>query len=300
MNEAASSSQAGSPVASCSLASASSTSGCPDTRSSSPPAWVRRSSSAALRQRVEALLRQETEAEAFFATTELQAPLARAAEGVEARARAPAAPSEQPGTVIGRYKLLEQIGEGGFGTVWVAEQREPVKRRVELKWQEMALDGPMLDFNVISGVGTTQGVAYAVCDLRSEAEQSGLKMLVEGRNQGKTYLNCTSNFVPYGTKFGRRRSLVGEQVREEQGTLHEPAGIGGASRLPSPPVRICALAWQQPRPTRSVPLSLTARPGALVENVRSAGRALHRPLWPARRQERPARRSGPTCFTAWL
>ena len=42
--------------------------------------------------------------------------------------------SEQPGTIIaGRYKLLQQIGEGGMGSVWMADQTEPVKRRVAVK-----------------------------------------------------------------------------------------------------------------------------------------------------------------------
>src|SRR5262249_22583262 len=41
--------------------------------------------------------------------------------------------AEQPGTVIGPYKLMEQIGEGGMGLVFVAEQQHPVRRKVALK-----------------------------------------------------------------------------------------------------------------------------------------------------------------------
>ncbi len=48
--------------------------------------------------------------------------------------------TEIQGSMIGRYKLLEQIGEGGFGTVWMAEQREPVTRRVALKIIKLGMD----------------------------------------------------------------------------------------------------------------------------------------------------------------
>jgi tRNA A-37 threonylcarbamoyl transferase component Bud32 len=54
--------------------------------------------------------------------------------------KAEAAPDEAAGQMLGRYKLLEKIGEGGFGVVYVAEQKEPVKRRVALKIIKLGMD----------------------------------------------------------------------------------------------------------------------------------------------------------------
>jgi len=50
------------------------------------------------------------------------------------------APLESAGTCIGRYKLLQLIGEGGFGSVFMAEQTEPVHRRVALKIIKAGMD----------------------------------------------------------------------------------------------------------------------------------------------------------------
>src|ERR1700722_4777868 len=48
--------------------------------------------------------------------------------------------NEGPGSVIGPYKLLEQIGEGGFGVVFMAEQQRPVRRKVALKVLKPGMD----------------------------------------------------------------------------------------------------------------------------------------------------------------
>jgi tetratricopeptide (TPR) repeat protein len=48
--------------------------------------------------------------------------------------------TERPGAIIGRYKLLEQIGEGGFGIVFMAEQQQPVHRKVALKVLKPGMD----------------------------------------------------------------------------------------------------------------------------------------------------------------
>src|SRR5262245_18896546 len=67
--------------------------------------------------------------------------------------------TESPGTVIGPYKLIEQIGEGGMGTVWMAQQTEPVKRLVALK-----LIKPGMDRRQVIARFETEGQALALMD----------------------------------------------------------------------------------------------------------------------------------------
>ena len=83
----------------------------------------------ALRQRVEELLQASDEAGAF-----LESPAAVPPEGTLRL------PANKPGDRIGRYKLLQQIGEGGCGVVYMAEQEEPVHRRVALKVIKLGMD----------------------------------------------------------------------------------------------------------------------------------------------------------------
>jgi eukaryotic-like serine/threonine-protein kinase len=77
------------------------------------------------RARIEDLLTGHEEAEQFMAS-----PVAEAFTK----------PDEKPGDRIGRYKLLQQIGEGGCGIVYMAEQDEPVRRRVALKVIKLGMD----------------------------------------------------------------------------------------------------------------------------------------------------------------
>jgi hypothetical protein len=86
---------------------------------------------AGLRDRIDKLLQIEAAAIEFFKPTHTDF----------GNLKQPAAnPSEGAGTVIGRYKLREKIGEGGCGIVYIAEQFEPVRRLVALKLIKAGMD----------------------------------------------------------------------------------------------------------------------------------------------------------------
>jgi eukaryotic-like serine/threonine-protein kinase len=126
-----------------------------------------------LRERVEVLLRAYEEQASFL---ESPPPV-----GVAPTIDQPA--SESPGTVLGPYKLVEQIGEGGMGTVWMAQQTEPVKRLVAVKLIKAGMDSrqvvarfeaerqalALMDHpniaRVLDGGTTTAGRPYFVMDL---------------------------------------------------------------------------------------------------------------------------------------
>ncbi len=97
----------------------------------------------ALRGQVEALLRVHDDAGDFFdkLSSVAQPTTAEGAtSGSRGTIRIPITPSEKSGDRIGRYKLLQQIGEGGCGVVYMAEQEEPVRRRVALKVIKLGMD----------------------------------------------------------------------------------------------------------------------------------------------------------------
>lgn len=110
-----------------------------------------------LRARVEQMLAIAHEAEEFI--TDLPDAEPESPEPVQTpRPDTPSSPDEALGTTLGRYKLLERVGEGGCGVVYVAEQTEPVRRCVALKVIKLGMD-------------TRQVVA------RFEAERQALAMM---------------------------------------------------------------------------------------------------------------------------
>src|SRR3954470_1702650 len=83
-----------------------------------------------LRRRVERLVDAHFQAGSFLEVSPVSPTVAMAT----------APPAEGAGSAIGPYKLLQQIGEGGMGTVYMAEQSHPVRRKVALKVIKPGMD----------------------------------------------------------------------------------------------------------------------------------------------------------------
>src|SRR5207253_144584 len=108
---------------------------------------------------------------------------AQAGSFLESPAPAPAVTlddpiTERPGTAIGPYKLLQQIGEGGMGTVFMAEQTQPVQRKVALKV-------------IKAGMDSRQVIA------RFEAERQALAMMDQVNSARVLDAGATDSGRPY-------------------------------------------------------------------------------------------------------
>jgi len=96
-----------------------------------------------LRQEIEELIQAEAEAgETLPGEPAVEASRSALRRAVESLASSAASPivTEKPGDRIGRYNLLQKIGEGGCGVVYVAEQQEPMRRQVALKIIKLGMD----------------------------------------------------------------------------------------------------------------------------------------------------------------
>jgi serine/threonine protein kinase len=102
--------------------------------------------------------------------------------------------SERPGTMVGPYKLLQQIGEGGMGTVFMAEQTQPVQRKVALKV-------------IKPGMDSRQVIA------RFEAERQALAMM--------DHVNIARVLDAGTTGIPKSESRNPKQIRNTKSEIHD-------------------------------------------------------------------------------
>jgi serine/threonine protein kinase/tetratricopeptide (TPR) repeat protein len=183
-----------------------------------------------LRAQVQALLAASERAGSFLDRPAAMVP-ARVEEGGSGEDRS-AGPldeplREKPGTVIGPYKLLQQIGEGGMGTVFMAEQTTPVERKVALKVVK-----PGMDSRHVIARFEQERQALAMMDHPNIA-----KVLDAGtvgvRSQGSGVRGQESGVRGQGSGSDRD---VGEQAPAAAGLTPDSSLLTPDSCLPTPDV----------------------------------------------------------------
>ena len=140
------------------------------------------------------------------------------------RHRDSAPSAEQPGTVIGPYKLLEQIGEGGFGVVFLAEQERPVRRTVALK-----IIKPGMDTRQVIARFEAERQALAMMDhpniakvLRRGSHGERPALLRDGAGPGRPDHRVLRPVQPHDPRAAGtvRHGLPGGAARPSKGVIH--------------------------------------------------------------------------------
>src|SRR5437773_1138820 len=162
---------------------------------------------ARLRERVEALLKAHDQAGEFLE----QAPAGVSAKTfVVTTGMVPV--TEGPGDRIGRYKLRENLGEGGCGVVYVAEQEEPVRRRVALKVIKLGMDTKQViarfdaerqALAMMDHPNIAQIFDAGITDTPLPASGHPLPSSDEGRGQGEGSQSSATRHSALGTHYGR-------------------------------------------------------------------------------------------------
>jgi serine/threonine protein kinase/Flp pilus assembly protein TadD len=153
--------------------------------------------------------------------------------------------AERPGTVIGPYKLMEQIGEGGMGLVFVAEQQQPVRRKVALK-----VIKPGMDTRQVVARFEAERQALALMDHPNIAKVHDGGATAEGRPYFVMELvkgvpiteHCDQNQVPVRERLGLFLSVCSAvQHAHQKGIIHrdlKPSNVLVASHDGTPVVKV--------------------------------------------------------------
>jgi serine/threonine protein kinase/WD40 repeat protein len=160
-----------------------------------------------LRQRLERLLQRHGQADSFLESPAANLPCPPPTRGVSGEGEISTIDNtivERPGAIIGPYKVMEQIGEGGMGLVFVAEQQYPVRRKVALK-----LIKPGMDSRQVIARFEAERQALALMDhpniakvLDGGATASGRPYFVMELVKGVPITEyCDQNQVPVGERL---------------------------------------------------------------------------------------------------
>jgi predicted DNA-binding WGR domain protein len=166
------------------------------------------------RERLEALLARQEKVGSF-----LERPVVEETHIRTDRPNGARASDETVGQVLaGRYKLLEQIGEGGMGTVWLALQTKPVRRRVAVKFIKAGMDSRTV-LSRLEALGA-EGLMLRRPESRYESGRSQILQKV------KSFHDSGARVVAHQEGSGRHKGRLGALLVEMSNGTQFAVGTG--------------------------------------------------------------------------